>query len=102
MSRATSIAFASLTLLPIASLAGEGAIDAQTLMGKGVGQIALLCKKRKIPCIGMAGVVTEPEKAKKFFTQTYALIEMTSVQDAKLQPAKFLEELATRIARDWN
>lgn len=83
-------------------LTGEGAIDAQTLMGKGVGQIALLCKKRKIPCIGMAGVVTEPEKAKKLFTQTYALIEMTSVQDAKLQPAKFLEELATRIARDWN
>ncbi len=37
---------------------GEGAIDRSTLMGKGVGQIARRCRELKIPCIGLAGMVS--------------------------------------------
>ena len=33
----------------------EGAIDEQTLMGKGTGQVAALCRRLGKPCIGLAG-----------------------------------------------
>ena len=36
-------------------ITGEGAIDRQTLMGKGVGELARLCKKLKVGCLGLAG-----------------------------------------------
>ena len=39
-------------------ITGEGAIDRSTLMGKGVGQIAERCRRMKIPCIGLGGVVS--------------------------------------------
>ena len=77
---------------------GEGALDEQTLMGKGVGQVARLCQRMKIPCIGMAGVVLEPEKAKRLFSQTHGLTDIISLRIAKAQPAKFLEILARQIA----
>ncbi|MEO7299140.1 MAG: glycerate kinase [Verrucomicrobiota bacterium] len=80
-------------------LTGEGAIDRQTLMGKGVGQIALLCQKYRIPCIGIAGVVLEPDKAKKLFTLTRGLTETTSLKNAKSHPEKYLEKLAKKIAQ---
>jgi glycerate kinase len=83
-------------------LTGEGAIDQQTLMGKGVGQIALLCKKFNIPCIGIAGIVLEPAKAKKLFADTRGLTEITSEKNAKTHPAKYLEKLASQIAQRWN
>lgn len=74
-------------------LTGEGALDQQTLMGKGVGQIAFLCQRLKKPCIGVAGIVTEPERAKNLFTLTRGLTEITSEKNAKAHPARFLEKL---------
>src|SRR6266576_1461566 len=44
-------------------IAGEGAIDDSTMMGKGVGQIANGCRALKIPCFGLAGVVTRSARA---------------------------------------
>jgi glycerate kinase len=82
-------------------LTGEGAVDQQTLMGKGVGQIALLCKKNKIRCIGIVGLVTEPRKAEKLFTQVHGLTQITNLQNAKLFPGEFLEKLAKKIAQRW-
>lgn len=79
-------------------LTGEGALDQQTLMGKGVGQLARLCRNMKIPCIGIAGVVLERKKAKNLFSQTHGLTEITSIENAKAHPAKFLEKLAEQIA----
>ena len=55
-------------------------------MGKGVGQIARRCRELRIPCIGLAGVVT-PAGDRGFFTQAHALTELTTVQQAKAQPA---------------
>jgi glycerate 2-kinase len=40
-------------------ITGEGAIDKQTSMGKGVGQLAKLCKKHHVPCIALAGTTDE-------------------------------------------
>lgn len=56
-------------------ITGEGAIDDQTFMGKGVGRIVELCKKHKVPCLGLAGRIRNPSKAKKFFFGMDALVE---------------------------
>ena len=82
-------------------ITGEGALDRQTFMGKGVGQIALLCKKLKVPCLGIAGVVLDPEKGKGLFQQKRGIVELTSLENAKKRPAVFLEKLASDMASDW-
>ena len=80
-------------------MTGEGALDRQTLMGKGVGQIALRCRKLGVSCLGLAGIVTEPEKAGELFTRAQGLVEITSVENAKKFPARFLEKLSAQMAR---
>jgi glycerate kinase len=71
-------------------------------MGKGVGQIARQCRKLNIPCIGLAGVVQDGLSAETShgFTQLRALTELTSLEKAKAQPARWLERLAQRVAGD--
>jgi glycerate kinase len=83
-------------------LTGEGALDEQTLMGKGVGQIALLCRKSQVPCLGFAGVVIDPKKAQRIFTETYALTQITGLESAKKQPAKYIEQLSAAAANAVN
>ncbi len=84
-------------------LTGEGAIDQQTLMGKGVGELAVLCQQLNVPCIGLAGVVSDPDQAKKLFTQTHALTpDFTSRENAMTQTATYLEQLAAHAAKSWN
>jgi glycerate 2-kinase len=77
---------------------GEGAIDSSTLMGKGVGQIAERCRRMKIHCIGLGGVVSLSGGAKTGFARTHALTELTSLGQAKAQPARWLERLAEEVA----
>jgi glycerate kinase len=84
-------------------ITGEGSLDGSSLMGKGVGQLATLCRKRQIPCIGLAGIVPHPEQAETIFTETHALAPtLTSVEDALLDPARWLEKLAEKVATSWN
>ena len=80
-------------------ITGEGAIDRSTLMGKGVGQIARRCRQLKIPCIGLAGMVSASPGTAAFFTQAHALTELTTVAQAKAKPAHWLERLAQQVAR---
>jgi len=83
-------------------ITGEGALDAQTLMGKGVGEIANVCQRLAVPCIGMAGVVPEPEKATRKFKAAYALTPDTTDKESALgEPELWLERLATKVASDW-
>jgi glycerate kinase len=77
---------------------GEGAIDRSTLMGKGVGQIARRCRKLKIPCIGLAGMVSASPGTGALFTQAHALTELTSIAQAHAKPAYWLEGLARQVA----
>ena len=83
-------------------ITGEGGIDSSTLMGKGVGQIASRCRKLNIPCIGLAGLVHQRllAETRHGFTQLHALTELTSLEQAKAQPALWLERLAQRAARE--
>ena len=83
-------------------LTGEGALDAQTLMGKGVGEVARRCNELNVPCIGLAGVVPEPEKAREKFRATFALTpDLTDTENAFREPGAWLERLAGKVATKW-
>ncbi|HTD65546.1 MAG TPA: glycerate kinase [Candidatus Limnocylindria bacterium] len=80
-------------------ITGEGAIDEQTLMGKGVGELAALCRKLNKPCIGLAGVVTDVEKARQLFTNVHSMVAITSGDEAKANASKWLNEIARSAAQ---
>ncbi len=82
-------------------ITGEGAIDRSTFMGKGAGQIARRCRQLRIPCIGLAGVITPPDLAKRSFCEIGALAELTSLERAKCNAAGWLERLAAKLASRW-
>jgi glycerate kinase len=82
-------------------LTGEGALDRSTLMGKGVGEIAQLCQVEKVPCIGVAGMVTEPASLERRFRLVRVLIHLTTLENAKARPAYWLEQLAARVAGEF-
>ncbi len=82
-------------------LTGEGAMDEQTRMGKGVGQIARLCGRRGVPCLGLAGVVDPSVRTSKLFASVHALTEIATLARAKSQAARVLERLSERTARAW-
>ena len=82
-------------------ITGEGAIDDSTFMGKGVGNLARQCRARKIPCMGLAGVVQGRGMRGRLFTRLLALSELTSSEEARARPAFWLERLAERAAAEW-
>jgi glycerate kinase len=78
-------------------LTGEGAIDDSSMMGKGVGELAGLCKRLNVPCIGMGGTVTSGDT----FQKTYALTpDFVSKEEAFANPAAHLEALAAKAGRE--
>jgi glycerate kinase len=81
-------------------LTGEGAIDDSTFMGKGAGQIAMLSRKRGIPCIGLAGQLPQNARASKLFERLSSLTQLTTVSEARRYPAKWLERLTKQGRRD--
>lgn len=82
-------------------ITAEGAIDAQTFMGKGVGQIARRCKKLKVPCFALAGVVSAPGRMQSSFKRMRALTEIASLDNAMRQPTRLLKKLASQLAKDF-
>ncbi|HWH69130.1 MAG TPA: glycerate kinase [Candidatus Sulfotelmatobacter sp.] len=80
-------------------ITAEGAIDHSTLMGKGAGQVARRCRQLGLPCIGLAGMVTADGARRKTFAQIHALTELTDLEQAKAQPALWLERLTAQVAR---
>ncbi len=83
-------------------ITGEGALDAQTMMGKGVGGIAEVCCKLDVPCIGMAGIVPDRAQARGRFVDAYAIVpDLTDKDSALREPAVWLERLAAKVAREW-
>jgi glycerate kinase len=82
-------------------LTGEGALDAQTQMGKGVGQIAQGCARGGVPCWGLAGMVDETVRRSGLFARTGALVEITSASRARSHAAHHLAQLAELAGRGW-
>lgn len=81
-------------------ITGEGAIDRSTLMGKGTGEIAQLCRARKTPCLGLAGCLAPGIRRNQLFCGVRALTDLTTVRQAKARPAEWLARLAALAARD--
>ena len=75
-------------------ITGEGMLDRSSLMGKGAGEIARLCARMKVPCIGVAGTTDHSRGLSGIFKQVYALTDLTSSVQAKAKPALWLERLA--------
>lgn len=78
---------------------GEGAIDTSSMMGKGVGELAALCKRLNVPCIGIGGSITCGDA----FQKTYALTpDFVSQEEAFANPARHLQALAAKAAHDYD
>ncbi len=82
-------------------ITGEGAMDESTFMGKGVGEIARRCAALKVPCLCMTGETPAQDRWKGYFAGTFALTDLTSMEQAKQRPAYWLERLAEQAARTW-
>jgi glycerate kinase len=82
-------------------LTGEGAIDRSSFMGKGAGCVARLCRKRRVPCFGLAGDIASCLGRPPFFDRVMTLTELTTIQEAKRNPAKWLQRLTNRLASQW-
>ncbi|HEY3854721.1 MAG TPA: glycerate kinase [Verrucomicrobiae bacterium] len=80
-------------------ITGEGAMDLQTRMGKGVGQVATLCAKLAVPCIALAGTIDDSVKHSGIFSQAAALTEIATPTRARAEAAHFLQLLSAQIAR---
>ncbi len=80
-------------------ITGEGQVDASSLMGKGVGEIARLCRALRIACVALAGRVDNASVGGRIFAQTHPLTDLTSLEQAKAEPAAWLERLASEAAQ---
>ena len=81
-------------------ITGEGAMDRQTVMGKGVGQLARLARQLHCQAIGLAGVIEDEDQLKNDFVRCEALSSFTSPQEALAQPARWLEALTYQVASE--
>jgi glycerate kinase len=79
-------------------ISGEGAIDRSTFMGKGAGRIAQRCRKLGIPCVGLAGMIDPDCARRQVFSEMHALTDLTTVTNARREPTKWLERLASQVA----
>ncbi len=78
-------------------ITAEGAIDAQTDMGKGTGAVAKLARAQKKRCIGLAGFL--PQKENRAFDFALGIApELTTGDESKRNPIPWLEKLATLAA----
>ncbi len=83
-------------------LTGEGQVDQQTLMGKGVGRLALLCRSCAVPCIGFAGSISDSPRLSELFRAAHALSpHFTSQSQSLAEPALWLERLAEAAAKEY-
>ena len=83
-------------------LTGEGSIDDSTGMGKGVGELARLCRQSGVPCLGLGGVAPESGMVRDLFTETRALTpDLVSPAEAVGQAALWLEKAAAKTAAEW-
>lgn len=79
-------------------ITGEGAIDRQTYMGKGVGEIGRLCRALKVPCIALAGAVQGPQH-RRLFWKIKALTDTTDPASATRRAGEYLRRLAVFVGR---
>ncbi len=87
-------------------ISGEGSIDAQSLMGKGVGELFERCRRAGVARMGLAGSLGPGLKNGFPNDPQLALAgivpNLTSLANAKAEPARWLAELAAQAAKNWD
>ncbi len=79
---------------------GEGAMDRQTVMGKGVGELARMAAKHGRPCLALAGRIEDAQRLRPHFAHQHALTELGTVAQAQKHAASWLEKLAAVLAAE--
>ena len=87
-------------------ITAEGSIDEQTLMGKGTGQVAQLCRRLAKPCLGLAGQlalgqVREDSEVNPFSRLVSVVPEVTSEAESMANAVDCLGRLANRLAKEF-
>jgi glycerate 2-kinase len=84
-------------------ISGEGAMDEQSLMGKGVGSLCQLCRETGVKFIGLAGSLSADVRARFKSEANLALFgivpDLASLDQAKAEPTKYLRLLASEAAK---
>jgi glycerate kinase len=84
-------------------ISGEGAIDSQSLMGKGVGALFQRARQLRVKRIGLAGSLAPDVKSQFAHDANLLLLgivpDLASLDQAKAQPAKYLSLLASEAAK---
>lgn len=80
-------------------ITAEGAVDRQSAMGKGTGEVLRLAKKHDCPAIVLGGRVELPNARKFGVILARGLTDITSSESAVGEPARHLREL-TRMAAE--
>ena len=83
-------------------ITGEGGMDRQTVMGKGVGELAKLARQHDCRCLAFAGTVDDVAALESDFEQCRSLAEVTSSAESLIQPARWLQVLAQRTAKNFS
>jgi glycerate kinase len=81
---------------------GEGQMDASTLMGKGVGELARRAQSRHLPCIGIAGSCHDRPLLAEVFVAIGSLTpERFSQREAMHRPERCLRQLSFELGSTW-
>jgi len=83
-------------------ITGEGAMDRQSVMGKGVGELSRLAQTNGCRCLGLAGHLDQHSGLEAHFEQCHALTEITSRSEAEQNAAHWLEKLSTEAAKNFS
>ena len=76
---------------------GEGAMDRQTVMGKGVGELAKRARANGCHCVGLAGLVEDRPALAGVLDDCRALTDLTTTTEGHENAARWLEKLAHEI-----
>ena len=82
-------------------ITGEGSLDKSTLMGKGVGSIARICRDKRKECIGMCGTAKNKSNLSHLFQTVYQIVPtLTNKESAQKSASKWLKILAEKASND--
>ena len=77
---------------------GEGAMDRQTVMGKGVGELAKRARANDCRCVGLAGMLEDRPALAEHLDDCRALTDLTTTAEAQADAGRWLEKLASEMA----
>ncbi|MDA7915840.1 glycerate kinase [Verrucomicrobia bacterium] len=76
-------------------ITAEGSIDASSMMGKGVFEVATCADERGVPCIGIAGRIADRERVESKFKHLEGIVDsLATVEEAMAEPESWLKKLA--------